>query len=162
MKKFTNPEIKAISIILFVLFILFGFNVSISLRRGRDSVRKDDLSSLQKSLDTYKNKYKTYPLSSPDGLIIGCFDEDPIVDKVTGFALNPVACNWGVSRFENKNLMPRDPNYKKGASYLYISDGKKYQIYISLEGKDEAEYTKLIVYKNLQCGTNICNYGREE
>ena len=56
--------------------------------------------------------------------------------------------------------MPRDPLYNKGNSYKYISDGKSYEIYISLEGKDEAEYTPQIAAKYLQCGTKICNYGR--
>ena len=56
--------------------------------------------------------------------------------------------------------MPQDPSFKKGASYFFVSDGRKYKFYISLEGKDEAEYTPTIALMNLHCGTKICNYGR--
>lgn len=160
MKKFTLEEIKNISIILVLLFGVIAINMSVSLRRGRDSIRKDDISAIEKALDTYYQKYRIYPISSKDGQIVGCFDGDPIRDKKTGFPINAVACKWGESKFESVNLMPRDPNYKSGSSYLYMFDGKKYQFYISLEGKDEAEYTPSIVAKNLQCGNKICNYGR--
>ncbi len=100
-----------------------------------------------------------FPLSD-NGNIVGCFNSDPVTDPKTGYPLNASTCTWGESRFENVNLMPRDPKYKNGSNYLYISDGKKYQLYIALEGRDEAEYTPSIVNKNLQCGTKICNYGR--
>jgi type II secretory pathway pseudopilin PulG len=160
MKLFTLKEIKIVSIILTILFGVVLFNMSISLRRGRDSIRKNDISAIQKSLDTYYQKYRVYPLSNDTGQIIGCFDGDVVRDKSTGAPLNTIACSWGESRFEDKNLMPRDPLYKKGNSYKYISDGKSYEIYISLEGKDEAEYTPQIAAKYLQCGTKICNYGR--
>ena len=40
------------------------------------------------------------------------------------------------------------------------SDGKEYELYVSLEGKNEPEYSELIKVKNLQCGNKICNYGR--
>lgn len=160
MKFFTKKEIINILTILLCLFTVVGINMSVSLRRGRDSIRKDDLSGLQKRLDTYYQKYRSYPLATENGEIIGCFNEDPKLDKKTGKPLNVVTCIWGESRFENENLMPRDPSYKKGAQYLYKSDGKSYELYVSLEGKDEAEYTESIVSKRLLCGTKICNYGR--
>ena len=53
MKLFTLKEIKIVSIILTILFGVVLFNMSISLRRGRDSIRKNDISAIQKSLDTY-------------------------------------------------------------------------------------------------------------
>lgn len=161
MNKFTKKETFSILFILFCLFVVVGYNMSISLRRGRDSVRKDDLSSLQKSLDTFYQKYRVYPHSSEKGEIIGCFNEKPIQDPKTGVLKNVVVCKWGESRFENANFMPRDPKYKEGRSYIYKSNGKSYELYISLEGEDEAEYTESIVRMNLQCGTKICNYGRE-
>lgn len=160
MKKFTRFESISIIVIFICLFAVVGYNMSISLRRGRDSVRKDDLSSLQKSLDTYYQKYRSFPASSDNGEIIGCFNEKPIQNKKTGLVTNAVVCKWGESKFENSNFMPRDPKYKEGASYIYKSTGKSYELYISLEGKDEAEYTESIVNKNLHCGTKICNYGR--
>lgn len=160
LNKFTNLESKFLLIIFLILFVISGFNISVSLRRGRDATRKNDLSSLQKGLDLYKQKYKEYPLSSSDGKIIGCFSDEPRFDKTTAKVINALPCEWGESTFENIKIMTADPNYSKGTSYLYISDGEKYEIYVSLEGRDEAEYTESVVAKNLHCGKAICNYGR--
>ena len=161
LKIFSKQETKAIFIIFLVLFAAVFINMSVSLRRGRDSIRKDDISAIQKALDTYYQKYRIYPLATDNGEIIGCFETEPIRDKKTGYPTNPTVCKWGESVFENITTMPKDPKFKDGANYLYLSDGEKYQFYISLEGKDEAEYTPAIINKNLQCGVKICNYGRE-
>lgn len=160
MKKFDKSEIKSIFWILIFLMLISTYNFSVSLRRGRDSIRKNDISSIQKSLDIYYQKYKIYPSSSASGSIIGCFEKGALVDFKTGYPNNQIECKWGESRFESDNFMPRDPNYEKGVNYFYISDGKNYEIYIALEGKDEDEFTQSDYDKNLQCGTKICNYGR--
>lgn len=159
-KFFSKVESKIILFIFLVLFLVSGYNMLISLRRGRDSIRKNDISAIENSLDTYLQKYKIYPLSTTDGKIIGCFESGAIIDEISGNPINAITCEWGKSKFEGKNFMPQDPFYKKGHSYFYVSDGRKYKIYISLEGKSEAEYTPSIASKNLQCGTKICNYGR--
>ena len=142
------------------MFIVTFYNMSVSIRRGRDATRKDDMSSLQKSLDTFYQKYRYFPISTSDGKIVGCFNEDPVFDKVSGRPINVSVCEWGVSKFEGVNFMPRDPYYQKGFSYKYVSDGKGYELYVSLEGKDEAEYSEATVIKNLLCGLKVCNYGR--
>lgn len=160
MTTFNKFEIKTILVIFVCLFAVTVFNLLISLRRGRDSVRKNDISAIENSLDTYLQKYKVYPLSTTDGEIIGCFDSGVVVDEISGAPLNAVSCRWGESKFEGVNNLPRDPSYEKGASYFYVSNSREYEIYISLEGKDEPEYTKVIADKNLHCGTKICNYGR--
>jgi len=161
LEKFTKTETKIIIIIFLFLTLVFGFNLSISMRKGRDATRKDDLSALQKGLESYLAKYGTYPLSSEDGKIVGCFNgQDPILDPYSNRPVNANACEWGQSNFENMPTLPRDPSYKDGRSYLYISDGENYQIYVSLEGKTEAEYNKETESQNLQCGNQICNYGR--
>lgn len=160
LNKFSLKEVNIIFFVFIVLSVAVSINMSISLRRGRDATRKDDMSALQKAIDTYYQKYRIFPISSNDGKIIGCFDEKPKVDKSTGFPLNAVVCNWGENKFESINTMPRDPSYQKGSSYLYISNGKKYELYVSLEGEDEVEYSQSVVVKNLHCGTRICNYGR--
>lgn len=160
MKSFNKSETKAIVIIFLILFTITGFNMKISIRRGRDNTRKNDLSVLQKGLDVFASKYHMFP-PSVDGKIAGCFGPDTDFDKLTGKPINLVICEWGKDSFENMSTLPRDPSYQKGANYLYLSDTEKYQIYVSLEGKDEAEYSENIVNKNLYCGTKICNYGRE-
>jgi len=160
MNQFTKYEYKILVIIFTILFVITGFNISLSLRRGRDSIRKNDISAVTTALDTYYQKYRIYPISTNDNLIIGCFEAEVVRDIKTGYPTNAITCKWGESYFESVNLMPRDPSYKKGVNYSYISDGKKFEFYISLEGKDESEYTPAIASKNLQCGTKICNYGR--
>jgi hypothetical protein len=160
MKFFNKQETKVIIFIFLVLFLVTAYNMSISLRRGRDSIRKNDMSAMQNALDTYYQKYRIFPQSTDDGKIIGCFDGEVIQDKNTGFPLNPIPCIWGESKFESINTLVRDPKHQKGASYLYKSVGKGYELYVSLEGMDEAEYQIATVNKNLQCGTEICNYGR--
>lgn len=131
-----------------------------SLRRGRDNIRKNDISAIQNALDTYFQKYKIYPIATEDGDIVGCFKDGPQLDELTGYPTNAVICKWGDSKFEDLKTMPIDPKSDEGSAYLYKSDGQNYEFYISLEGKDEAEYTELIVNKNLHCGNKICNYGR--
>ena len=160
MKFFTKIELKGILIIFIILFGLTGINISASLRKGRDATRKNDLAVMQKAIDTFYQKYREFPKSTADGRIVGCFNEDPVLDRDTGFALNTVPCDWGISTFENIKIMTRDPKSVEGFSYLYISDGKEYELYVSLEGKNEPEYSELIKVKNLQCGNKICNYGR--
>ncbi|EKE05840.1 MAG: hypothetical protein ACD_19C00176G0062 [uncultured bacterium] len=160
MNKFSKTETKSIIIIFLILFFVTGINILASLRRGRDSIRKNDISAIENSLDTYLQKYKIYPLSSDDGKIIGCFESGAVIDEISGNPVNAIVCDWGKSKFEGENFMPQDPSFKKGASYYYVSNGRKYKFYISLEGKNEAEYTPSIVLMNLHCGTKICNYGK--
>ncbi|HCR35783.1 hypothetical protein A2130_00670 [Candidatus Woesebacteria bacterium GWC2_33_12] len=157
---FNKTEIKYLLIIFTFLILVTGINIKTSLRKGRDTTRKNDMSAMQKEVDTFLQKYKEFPKSTIDGRIIGCFIENPVVDNETSHALNAVACDWGVSKFENINVINNDPSYRKGRKYLYISDGDKYEIYVSLEGKNEDEYSLTIIQKNLHCGDFICNYGR--
>jgi type II secretory pathway pseudopilin PulG len=161
MKKFTQSELKSILVIFGVLFFVTSINISASLRKGRDATRKNDMSAIQKEIDTYYQKYRVLPLSNNEGKIVGCFTETPNLDVATGMPLNVEVCEWGKSTFENMNTMVMDPNAKSGSSYLYKSDGSSYELYVALEGKSEAEYQLATASKNLHCGTEICNYGRE-
>lgn len=159
MKLFSKEETKSILLILVILFSVTAYNMAISIRRGRDATRKNDISAIQKSLDTYYQKYRVFPKSTVDGKIIGCFDGEVAIDS-SGIPTNSIVCEWGKSTFEEIKTMPQDPYAKKGMNYLYISDGSEYNFYVSLEGRDEPEYTQAIALKNLQCGNKICNYGR--
>lgn len=158
---FTKNELKLIVSIFLVLFVLVGVNMAVSLRRGRDVTRKNDVSSIQKALDNYKHKYSVYPPSTDDGRIVGCFDGEVIQDKSTGIPTNNIVCEWGQSSFEGMSPMPRDPDAMDGVNYKYIAVDKGYKLYVSLEGKDEPEYNLDTLSLNLQCGSKMCNYGRE-
>ncbi len=160
MHKFTKHETKGLMVIFLILFVVITINMLASLRKGRDSIRKNDISAIQNALDTYFQKYRVYPAATLDGQIVGCFEGGPQIDKISGYPTNAVECSWGDSKFEDLLTMPQDPNYEKGAAYLYKSDGQNYEFYVALEGHDEAEYTQAIANKNLHCGSQICNYGR--
>ena len=56
--------------------------------------------------------------------------------------------------------LPRDPDWKKGLVYVYISNGRRFQILASLEGRDEDEYSPRIEERNIKCGLKLCNFGR--
>lgn len=56
--------------------------------------------------------------------------------------------------------VPKDPQTAKGLNYLYISNGRRYQILASLEEKNQDEYDSAIEARNLSCGIRICNFGR--
>jgi hypothetical protein len=93
--------------------------------------------------------------------------EKPIQDKITGQITNLVPCNWGAEDFTDLitgkvyvSKLIRDPDYQKGANYLYFSDGARYQLYASMEGMDEAELDPTIIARNLMCGNRVCNIGR--
>src|SRR3989344_3639173 len=55
---------------------------------------------------------------------------------------------------------PQDPQTGKGLKYVYISNGRRFQIYAGLEDKNQDEYSAAIEKRNISCGTRICNFGR--
>lgn len=58
------------------------------------------------------------------------------------------------------NPIPTDPLLKNGDKYLYFSNGKRFQLYASLELTDQDEYDEKVASRNLLCGTRVCNFGR--
>ena len=171
MKSFSKSELTGLLIIFFVLIIISVPNFVFSLRRARDQVRKDDMGAIVFSLDAYFTDFGIFPPSSLDGRIMACKKPGDTVtkDKEGHLVVNFIPCDWGVDAITDvtqvngkiyMHLLPRDPDYKKGASYRYISDGARFQIYVSLEGKDEAEYDPKIIARNLLCGNQVCNAAR--
>ena len=127
------------------------FNLQISLRRSRDSQRKDDLRSAANAVENFKNNFAYYP-TSDQGKITAC-GEPRIVSEKQIFNI----CQWGVDSIADLRL-PQDMHQAKGASYVYISDGTRYSLYASLEGLDEPEYSKEVIAKEVHCGDRICNF----
>lgn len=171
MKPFSKSEIIGISVIFLILLAISVPNFVTSLRRARDQVRKDDMGALVHALDAYFADFGIFPPSAPDGRIMACKKPGDVVtkDKNGRLVVNFIPCDWGrdaiadVTQDNGKvymPLLPRDPDYKKGPSYRYISDGSRYQIYVSLEGRDDDEYDPKIIARNLVCGNVICNAGR--
>ncbi len=169
MKKFSKTELISIFVIFFILIAVSVPNFVISIRRARDQVRRDDMGTLVHALDQYMTDFKTFPSASPDGRMMDCLKpgDKPVKDNKGNWTFSPIPCDWGKDSFANLingniyiSVLPRDPDYQKGAKYLYFSDGDRYQIYAAMEGSDEAEVDPKIVARGLLCGTRVCNIGR--
>lgn len=166
---FNKSETLSLVVIFLILVGIAIPNFAASLRRSRDQVRRDDLGSLMTALEKYKIDFGIYPPSSSDGQIMDCLKpgDTPYKDKKGFWVINSVPCEWGKDPLVNlltKNtymtILPRDPDWQKGVSYLYISDGDRYQLFASMEGKNEPEVDSKIIAENLKCGTRVCNVGR--
>jgi len=141
MKPFTKPELKSLVIIFSVLVMVSIPNFIVSLRRARDQVRRDDLGALEKVLGEYLADFKEFPPSGGDGRIM--------------------ELAWGKDSFDKyMHILPADPHTAKGVRYMYFSDSGRYQIFASMEGKDEAEIDQKIIDRGLMCGSRVCNVGR--
>lgn len=144
--KFFNKQELIVTIFIFILLVGVSTPSFIkSLQRARDQIRRDDLGSIQKMIDSYHSQYKKFPPSSADGKIVAC--------DLRG-------CMWGKDLFYNIGRIPGDPDSKNGITYMYFSDTNKYQIFISQEGDDEPEYDQKIINRKIMCGKRYCNSGR--
>jgi type II secretory pathway pseudopilin PulG len=167
MKFFTKKEILGIIFILLAIGLACFSNFKVSLRRARDAQRKNDIGAIADALNRYQVDFGFFPLSSSDGKILAC---EPVTTE--GKGKNKVyifsACEWGKDGIRDLTdynvlpylkILPTDPQKDKGLIYFYISNGKRYQIFASLEGSDEDEYSRAIIKRNISCGTRLCNFG---
>ncbi len=164
MKFFTKEELVAIFVIFLVLVGVSWPNFALSLRRARDQVRRDDIGNIQGAIDRYYDDYGTYPSSTSDGKMIVCKGPNS-----EGFNIDLIPCNWGKDAWINLTpgvnktylrVLSGDPDTDKGATYVYFSDGSRYQLMASLESADEPGYDAKLAARGVRCGTRTCNYGR--
>lgn len=162
-KIFTKKEFTILSVMLLVLMGVMLFNFSISERKARDAQRKQDLRDISNALESYKNDVGVYP-ASENGKIVGC--DTGKKDELNMPILR--ACNWGEESLGNAfhpdkakylERIPVDPRNSDGYKYYYLTDGKFFQIYASLEGADETERDPAIITRNIFCGVKVCNFG---
>jgi type II secretory pathway pseudopilin PulG len=178
---FNKRESLGIILILLFIFSLSTYNYFLSLRRARDTQRRDDLTALAGALESYYNDFDRYPLSTSDGKLIACLPEgwtsedmkdllggQPIKYRDRMFA-NLAPCKWGKSSLadvsdDSKELylsiIPHDSRASDGFSYQYFSTGKHFQIYGAFEGKSNLEYSEAVVNMNISCGVKTCNFGK--
>lgn len=169
MKFFTKKELKVIFLIFFIMSVVSFFNFRVSIRRERDSQRKNTMGELLSALQKYHDYSGVYPLSSPDGKILACKTEDTFYDKEEKEWKNLRPCEWGVDSLfviyvENNPVVMEtiatDPKSSEGIFFTYFSNGDRFQILAHLEGEDEPEFDLNILKRNIGCGNEICNYGR--
>ena len=164
---FNKQELIIVGAILIAIIGVSIPNFATSIMRARDSQRKNDLGTLKNALATFQNDLGSYPLSSADGKILAC---DPVettaVSKETVITYG--SCDWGNDPFADEldptypayiKILPHDPKSDTGASYLYISNGARFQVYAHLE-VEEDEFDPKIVARGLACGDQICNFGK--
>ncbi len=128
------------------------------------------MGALVHALAEYSADFRIFPAASSDNLIMDCLKsgDKPVKDVKGMWKVNLIPCRWGKDAFTDLitndkvyiAILPRDPDYQKGATYLYFSDGDRYQIYAAMEGMDEAEIDQKIIDRNLKCGSRVCNVGR--
>lgn len=160
MSHFSKSELKAILIIFLFLIAISTPNFIVSLRRARDAQRKADIGSIYDSLLRYQGDFGSFPLSI-NGKIAAC---EPVTFKKVGGIKTPVfsVCDWGKSSLVDLSDSSYPPYLKliPNGSYYYFSDGSRFQIYGSLEGKSEDEYDESIIKRGIACGSKICNFGK--
>ena len=166
MKFFTRKELLAVVLIFGAIALASLSNFKVSLRRARDVQRKSDVRSVTDALVKYSEDFGPFPLSE-DGKTVACRGSETKIDekgRITGL----VACEWGRDSLADISdpayppyllTLPQDPLFEKGYQYLYLSNGKRFQLYASLEGTDEPEYDPKIIARKLSCGEFICNFG---
>jgi len=161
MKPFTKEELWMLAVIFLVLIGITVPNFAVSIKRGRDTTRKNDFGSMVNLLNGYQAVNGTFPLSSSDGRIMACLalGEEPELDPEGKSIINFVPCEWG-SQTPYLGALPDDPQTRLGLKYFYVSNGSRYQIYAALEDKNQDEYDEKIVKRNISCGVKVCNYGR--
>jgi len=174
MKFLSKEEVKAVLIILAVIVAFSCPNFIVSVRRARDAQRKADVGSIYSALNEFQSDFGSFPLSR-EGKIAFCspvVKKEAIVVSNKGSSISDYdysACEWGkdsiLDLFDHAfppylKTIPQDPYHSKGRGYYYLSNGNRYQIYGSLESKDEDEYDEVIIKRGLPCGNKICNFGK--
>lgn len=167
MNFFSKQELRALVVIFGLLVVVSLPNFIVSLRRARDAQRRADIGSIQGAIFRYQEDFGTYPLSI-NGKIAAC---EPVSYKDVGGIKHPIfsACEYGKSSLSDLSdgsypaymkIIPNDPDTGRKTIYYYFSSGSRFQIYGSLEGKDEAEYDINIVGRGVFCGEELCNFGK--
>jgi hypothetical protein len=180
MKPFTKQETLVIGIILLAIVVVSLNNFKIAIRRSRDAQRRGDLAAISEALDKFHEDFGYFPFSSTDNRIAACrpddFDEllqDSVREEgfdYLHYFSGLVPCQWGKDSLRDLSdesypaylaSIPADPRTEKGFSYVYLSNGNRYQIYAYLEGEEsEAGYYQGVVDRGLSCGSKVCNYGK--
>lgn len=180
MKSFSKNETIGVTVILGIVVLLTIYNFRIALRRSRDVQRRGDVSAITRALDEYHDDFGFFPLNSDEGKIKACRPDNynDLLKELArkeefdyGLYLNSLsACDYGKDSLKDLGdpsyvpyleTIPNDPESEKNISYLYLSNGERFQLYAYLEGESaEIGYNQGIVKRNLNCGSQICNYGK--
>lgn len=134
-------------------------NLADSYAKSRDLQRKNDLGSVMKMLEDFKDDIGYYPASNDKGQIIGC---DGVMSLTKEWFFKP--CQWNDNPINSPyfNKLPIEPKSREGGGYLYISNGKHYQLFAKLERDRDKENRSEITARKLKCGDFVCSIGRTD
>lgn len=151
----TKNEFLVVLAMLAAVVLISLPNFQTSRVQARDVQRKNDLKHIRAALENYFKDFNAYPRSR-DGRILACGNENELR-----------SCEWGEDLVRDIrdpvyppyiNPLPRDP-LSPGHSYIYISNTRNFQLFASLEDRDDDEYNKEVAERGLKCGDKVCNFG---
>lgn len=154
---------------LLIVIALLGFLIAAgigsytsSLKKSRDTRRKNDLRQIAIALESYNNDFGRYPAANLDGTIFGC---------------SVGTCAWGnqflVSDANGNGVvymsqLPGDTSASQRYFYVTDANGTYFQLYARLENLQDSDIPKngsnqARYFTNYICGTGTstvkCNYG---
>ncbi len=141
---FTLVELLVVIAILAILSTLGMANFQTAKTKAGDLERKTDLQTVAKSLETYVNDHRSYPLSDLSGQII-CQGGGAV-------------CSWGSPFVDDQGTvyaaeLPDDADVSQ--EYVYVSDGQSYTLYGRLANTQDPAIDGSITE---MCGSVVCNY----
>lgn len=151
----TKNEFLVVLAMLAAILLISLPNFRTSKVQARDVQRKNDLKHVRAALENYFKDFNAYPRSR-DGRILACGSENELR-----------SCEWGEDLVRDIrdpeyppyiNPLPRDP-LSPSYSYIYISNTRNFQLFATLEDKDDDEYNKKVAERALKCGDKLCNFG---
>lgn len=160
---FTKRQLLVVILIIGSIMTATGLNLKVAYMRSRNVTRKTDVRAIGAALDKYRKDYANFP-ASDQGKIVACFggvDESNVPQRVIcEWAKDPLPDIFSMSEDGQNYLesLPSDPRHLDGRRYLYLSNGRYFQIFAALEG-DDIEVRQDIIERNLICGTETCNFG---
>lgn len=142
-KAFTLLEILVVIAMLGILATIIMTSYVSTLKKGRDSRRKQDLEQVGRALELYYFENNAYPTMRPE-----------VSARLTwGESLE----NSAGTKFYMKRL-PQDPSHADDIYYNYDStDGTYYKLYSCLENTEDIAYQDYAADCGAQCSN--CHYG---
>jgi len=123
-RAFTLIELLVAMVILGILSLLLIGNFTVTLKRGRDAQRKNDLAQIQKAFELYYEDNKVYPVFA---------DNDIFGKKLcsTGAIIATSDCPSGDTTYMVK--VPKDPTSTYVYRYEPGATGSSYYLYSYIE-----------------------------
>lgn len=140
---FTLIEVLTVIAILGIIALLVFGNFIRSLKKARDSRRKQDLNQIRTALDVYYSVHEVYPTATePPGLV------------------------WGGTLTDGNRVfmqkIPSDVNANLNYVYQSRDSGDAFVLYSCLENSEDIDYDKITPVVEPDCGdecSNTCHYG---